>query len=132
MQPLRVESFLTQPFAENCYLVIDSDRGECFIVDPGFEPELLLDRITDLNLSVIAILNTHGHADHIAGNRAMKDHFPNTPLIIGAGDAPMLSDPELNLSRGFGLDVTSPPADRTLRAGEKLDLLGRDWEVREI
>ncbi len=35
----------------------------------------------------VAILNTHGHGDHIAGNELLKQTWPAAPLIIGAGDA---------------------------------------------
>jgi glyoxylase-like metal-dependent hydrolase (beta-lactamase superfamily II) len=53
-------------------------------------------------------------------------------LIIGQGDAPMLRDPMLNLSALFGEPLVSPSADRTLRAGEGLEIAGQRWEVRWI
>jgi hydroxyacylglutathione hydrolase len=53
------------------------------------------------------------------------------PLMIGQGDAGKLIDPVTNLSVGFGTPVTSPPADRTLREAEVLDLAGLQWTVRE-
>src|SRR5262249_28069758 len=81
---------------------------------------------------VAAVLNTNGHADHIGGNRDLKAAFPEAPLMIGAGDAPMLSDAELNLSAPFGLPVTSPAADRLLREGDVVEAAGIRLEVLEI
>jgi hydroxyacylglutathione hydrolase len=81
---------------------------------------------------VSAILNTHGHADHIAGNAAIKGAFPNAPLIIGAGDAPMLTDAELNLSAPFGMAVVSPAADQLTNEGDRLEFAGLTFDVFEI
>jgi glyoxylase-like metal-dependent hydrolase (beta-lactamase superfamily II) len=100
-------------------------------VDPGLEPDKIVNEIAALGVEPVAILNTHGHADHIAGNGAMKERWPACPLIIGAGDADKLTDPEGNLSAGFGLPLVSPPADKTVREGDVLDLAGVRWTVRE-
>lgn len=127
-----IETILSMPFAQNSYIVWKDDGSECFVVDPGFEPELILAALSKRGLRPVAILNTHGHADHIAGNGAMKDEFPGAPLIIGIGDQPMLADPMLNLSALGGVAVVSPPADQTVREGDVLDLLGLQWLVREI
>lgn len=129
---LRIESFVSLPFEENSYVVWKDDEEECFVVDPGFEPNLLLNKIDELDLKVTAILNTHGHVDHIAGNAAMKERFPEAPLIIGAGDERMLTDPFLNLSALGGVSVVSPAADYLVHHGQTLEVLGINWEVREI
>jgi glyoxylase-like metal-dependent hydrolase (beta-lactamase superfamily II) len=78
------------------------------------------------------ILNTHGHVDHIAGNAALKRAFPDAPLLIGAGDAAMLTDPMLNLSGLSGVAVTSPPADRLLVEGDVVEAAGLRLEVLDI
>ena len=103
----RLRTIVSQPFAENSYLFGLSDRTEVVIVDPGFQPELILEQLADEGLTPAAILNTHGHVDHIAGNAAIKKAFPEIPIIVGHGDAAMLTDADLNLSGPFGLPVTS-------------------------
>src|SRR6266581_2694416 len=97
-QPLRIRTIVSQPFAENTYIVGLPVRTDVLIVDPGFEPDLILAHTEDEALTPVAILNTHGHVDHIAGNAAMKQAFPAAPLVIGQGDAAMLTNPMLNLS----------------------------------
>jgi glyoxylase-like metal-dependent hydrolase (beta-lactamase superfamily II) len=121
---LRIQAVISDIFAENAYVVHLPGRSDCLVIDPGLNPERILAVLDEEGVVVAAILITHGHADHIAGNAAIKERFPAAPLIIGRGDAPKLTDPELNLSLPFGFEVTSPPADRLVDEGETLDLAG--------
>jgi len=129
LEVARVESL---PFGEHSYIVRRPDSAACLIVDPGFEPEAIVDWIEGRRLEPAAILLTHGHSDHIAGNAALKARWPGLPLLIGRGDAAKLVDSVANLSAPFGLPLTSPPADRLLADGERLDLAGCGMTVREI
>lgn len=117
VQIFTVES---QPFAENSYVVWKDGSPDAFVIDPGFEPELIVEALGERDLTLVAIVCTHGHCDHIAGNAALKQAYPNAPIIIGAGDAAMLTDANKNLSAAFGFDITSPPADRVVTDGETL------------
>jgi glyoxylase-like metal-dependent hydrolase (beta-lactamase superfamily II) len=99
------------------------------VVDPGLEPDKILRFLSVNNLTPSAILNTHGHSDHIAGNEAMKQQWPDCPLMIGIADEDKLSDPAKNLSAPFGLALISPPADKTLSDGEELVLAGMTLKV---
>jgi len=118
-------------FEENAYLAYLPARGDCVVFDPGLEPEKIIAAIDERKLEVVAILCTHGHADHIAGNRALKERWPDAPLIIGSGDAVKLTDPVENLSAGFGVPMTSPPADQTVSEGDVVEFAGFRFEVRE-
>jgi len=112
------------PFDENTYVAYFEGRQDCLVFDPGMEPGKIFAAIDERQLTPAAILCTHGHSDHIAGNEAMKDRWPDCPLIIGAGDADKLTDPVGNLSAGFGVELVSPPADRTVVEGDVLELAG--------
>ena len=118
-------------FGENCYVVRLPGRTDCVVIDPGLEPGRILAVMEDSGLEPAAILCTHGHADHIAGNAALKNAFPNVPLIIGEGDAEKLVDPELNLSAMFSAPLASPPADRLVREGDAVEAAGISFLVRE-
>ncbi len=123
---------VSAPFDENTYIIWRKDRRDCLVVDPGFEPDEILSRLDENKLEPAAILNTHGHSDHIAGNQALKERWPNCPLIIGHGDAAKLTDAELNLSARYDRAIISPPADKTVRAGDQVSAAGFDLAVREI
>jgi glyoxylase-like metal-dependent hydrolase (beta-lactamase superfamily II) len=118
-------------FEENAYLVGLESQNEAVIVDPGLEPDRILQEVDRLGWRPVAILNTHGHADHIAGNAAMKETWPECPLVIGRDEAGKLLDPVANLSAGFGMPLVSPRADQTVIDGEVLDLAGIRWTVWE-
>ena len=129
---LQIHTIVSSPFDENTYIVWQPPQTDAVVIDPGLEPELILEFLQQQGLRVAAILNTHGHADHIAGNDAVKSAFPDALLMIGSGDEPMLSDADLNLSAPFGMPVTSPPADRVLREGDIVEIAGMRLEVLEI
>ena len=129
---LQIRTIVSQPFDENTYVVWLDGRDDALVVDPGLEPELISECLRKNRLKAAAILNTHGHADHVGGNGAMKREWPEAPLMIGEHDAEMLTDAELNLSAPFGMPLTSPPADRLLKDGEVLSLAGLELEVRHV
>ncbi len=132
MGELVLSTVLSIPFEENCYIARLRDRRDCLVVDPGLEPEKVLAWLDNERLVPAAILNTHGHADHIAGNAALKQRWPDCPLVIGAGDAAKLTDAALNLSVGFGMPVVSPPADVLLHENDRYSAAGFDLDVIEI
>jgi glyoxylase-like metal-dependent hydrolase (beta-lactamase superfamily II) len=120
------------PFAENTYVVWRPGRAEALVIDPGLEPRLILDCLHQEQLIPAAILNTHGHADHIGGNEEMKQRFPEVPLMIGIHEAHLLTDANANLSAPFGMPVISPRADRLLREGDVIEVAGIPLEVLDV
>jgi hydroxyacylglutathione hydrolase len=130
--PLRIETVVSLPFEENTYVAWLPDRREAVVIDPGLEPDAILRVLREHRLAVAAILNTHGHADHIAGNGAIKEVFPSAPLLIGAADEVMLRDANANLSALFGMPITSPPADDTVREGDTIEVAGIPFEVFDV
>jgi len=129
---IQLATILAIPFEENSYIARIKGRTDCLVVDPGLEPEKILDHLDAEELEPAAILNTHGHGDHIGGNAALKARWPDCPIVIGSLEAAKLTDARLNLSAVFGMPVVSPPADVTLDDGETYSAAGFDLTVRVI
>ncbi|MFH1010182.1 MAG: MBL fold metallo-hydrolase [bacterium] len=118
---LKIQSWTVGFVETNTYLVWCSETREAALVDPGGETVRILNFAKKNELAIRYIINTHGHADHIAENGLAKERT-GAPLLIHEADRQMLLNPELNFSLAFGLPVVSPDADRFLREGDSIVL----------
>jgi glyoxylase-like metal-dependent hydrolase (beta-lactamase superfamily II) len=128
----QIATIISDDFQENSYVAHLRGNGQCVVVDPGMEPEDIIEYLDRHELVPAAILNTHGHMDHIAGNGALKERWPVCPLVVGKGDADKLVNPRLNLSAVFGFPLASPPADVTVGEGEVYSAAGFDLQVLSV
>jgi len=128
---LKIGTIVSAPFGENTYIVHLPGRNDCLVIDPGFEPAPIFEYLERNSLSPAAIVCTHGHCDHIAGNGVLKQRWPGCPIVIGRGDAEKLTNPALNLSGAYGFNFTSPPADKLLEDGDRFEGAGLEFEVRD-
>ena len=72
-------------FVENTYLVIDEETGQCAVVDPGEDAELIGRTLRDEGLATIAIWLTHAHLDHVLGvDRVRKE--TGAPVFLHPAD----------------------------------------------
>ena len=129
---LQIHTIVSMPFAENTYVLWNPGNPEAVVIDPGLDPDAIVEFLYANQLQLAVILNTHGHADHIAGNGPLKQLHPDVPLLIGVNDEPLLHDPILNVSRSFGFDILSPAADRLLHDGDEFTFANISFKTLEI
>jgi hydroxyacylglutathione hydrolase len=118
---MKIYKFTLGNFAVNNYLVHAADSDQAILFDAGEDPEPILDKIAELGLKLVYLVNTHGHADHMAGNQKIIQET-GARLLIHNMDQTYLSDPYLNLSAYFGEEITSPAASRLLENGDIISL----------
>jgi hydroxyacylglutathione hydrolase len=118
---LKIHSWTVGLFAVNTYLIWCSETNQGALIDPGGETDRILDFARRKGIAVRFIINTHGHADHIAENDIAKERT-GAPLLIHESDRDMLMKSDRNLSLQFGAPVVSPDADRFLREGDRITL----------
>jgi len=107
-------------YQTNCYIVtID---GKDLIIDPGVDAtEWVINNTTN----PIAILNTHGHFDHVWSNAQVKEKL-NIPIYVPKDDAFMLTDDPL----GQGTPKSSP--DHLIIGDQTIELEGITIKFRHF
>ncbi len=75
----------------NCYFIENNEQ--CYIVDPGYEKEKVIEYIEKKGLEVVGVLLTHGHIDHIGA----IDCF-DVPVYIHENEVEIIKD---NYKNGF-------------------------------
>lgn len=101
----------------NCYVVGCEDTKAGIIIDPGGDAPLILDKVEQLGLSIEFIVNTHGHIDHIAANRPIKE-ATGASIAIHHDDAEWLITDQGQFARMLGVLSPGPPADVLLNEGD--------------
>lgn len=123
-----IKSFVVGPIGVNCYVVSDADSGQGIIIDPGGNAEEILAYVRAEKIAVQAIINTHGHGDHIGANDAVRK-ATGAPLLLHAADQYMLTDARANLSAFMGYQALSGPPDRLLAEGDEIAFEGGSFRV---
>jgi hydroxyacylglutathione hydrolase len=120
--------FTVGQIAENCFLFRRDGSERALIVDPGDEPERILDAADELGVTVEGILLTHTHFDHI-GAVAPIVKATGAPVWCPEIETPVLADINSFVPwPGFG-PYESYEADHTVSGGEKLELAGFEIDV---
>lgn len=107
---------LYQSFGEyqtNCYLTLDKHTNEALIIDPGIGASSWVIE-TLKGIKPLAILNTHGHFDHVWSNAELVGYFSGIPLLCPFEDAFMLTQDCFDT----GLPSSTPSIFVGKRAGE--------------
>jgi hydroxyacylglutathione hydrolase len=123
-----VRSFTVGPVQENCYLFRRDGGDRAVLVDPGEEPDRLLNVIERLGVRLDAILLTHTHFDHI-GAVAPVARETGAEVWVPEIERGVLADINSYVPfPGFG-PFESYEAEHTLNGDERLELAGLGIDV---
>ncbi len=125
-----LEGFPVGPVGANCFIFGDDATHEVFVIDPGDEPDRILDTLRRLGARPIAIVNTHGHFDHVQGVDAVR-RATGVPFWIHEAEQEVLASGPARAGQMFGLELApSPVPDRWLTDGDRLAVGGLSLVVR--
>lgn len=68
-----LQKIVVGPLQVNCFIVADENSNEAIVIDPGDEPDRILEVVKDNNLKIKYIVCTHAHFDHIGAVTEIKE-----------------------------------------------------------
>lgn len=124
---MKIEKFVTGIISTNCYLVINEETKHAVVIDPAAFPLSMKTYIQEQEITVDAILLTHGHFDHIMGIDDLRKVY-DIPVYVEEEDESLLQDARLNLSLTYtsGYTVTGV---KTVKEGDVLTFAGYEFCV---
>jgi len=116
---LLLTTVVVGPLQVNCYLLACPQSLAALVIDPGADGERILAAVQANGWQIDKIVNTHGHFDHVGGNRALVA-ASGAPLLMHADDLPLLERAQTH-ARTYGLETeTSPVPDQFLQDGDEI------------
>lgn len=119
----RIQSVTVGPFEENCYLVADAATNRAVLIDPGDEPERIVDLVRSSGTTLEAIWLTHAHIDHIGGIAGVRRTW-SVPVYLHPLDRPLYDRGSIQAAF-YGVPFEQPDApdfeledDTAVRVGE--------------
>ena len=116
---MKVLSKTVGAFQENAYLVIDDATNEAVFIDPGADPDVLIDLVRKSGAELRAIWLTHAHLDHVGGIDGVRRVW-RVPVHMHAADRPLLERAPVSAAM-YGLPFEAPePPDVLIEDGQQL------------
>lgn len=109
---MKIKRFVGGSLESNGYVIYGKEKGGCYIIDPGYEPEKFIRYVEEEKLGLVGILLTHHHHDHVGGAARIADHFL-CPVMIHYADRALYKG----------------RVDKELEDGDILDLDGETLKI---
>jgi hydroxyacylglutathione hydrolase len=108
------------PIHCNCYLVGDPETKDAIVIDPGDQPEDILESAERHGLNLKAAVATHAHFDHVLGAEVIRQKL-GIPFYLHADDMPILQAMQERGLMFLGMELPPPPeVDRHYQEGDEL------------
>lgn len=113
LKRIKVRAMIDEP--TNCYIVQDEISKETMVIDPGAEPDKIIEMLDVLSAKVKYIYLTHCHGDHIGAVNDVKEK-KGGKILIHRYDAEGLYNDSISLCSYIGME---PPKE--LEADSRVD-----------
>ena len=124
IKPL-VKTVVVGQIQTNCYQVKCPETGAVLVIDPGGDPSLIKNDLTEID----TIIYTHGHFDHVGGAAELISRFkPKT--MIHSDDLEIMSSAAA-VAGEWGLRIQQPShPDRLLEDGDKISIGSLTFSIK--
>lgn len=126
LEQLRVDT--TKGIITNVYIVVS--KNEAIVIDPGGEPDKIIDKLNELNTNLKYIVLTHCHSDHIGAVTDLQK-IKGGEVLISEEDGKAVNNPIRNLAPFMGSKLEKIKVDRFLSEGNKIELGDEEFKVIE-
>lgn len=118
-------------FQENSYIVVDTATQRAVLVDPGAEPEQIVQMVRASGATLDAIWLTHAHIDHIGAIAPLKRVW-DVPIYMHPADKPLYDRGAIQAG-AYGLPFEQPPdPDHDLAEGDVLQVGSLQFDVLHV
>ncbi|MCD4701022.1 MAG: MBL fold metallo-hydrolase [Candidatus Aegiribacteria sp.] len=121
LEPI-IRTILTGPLDVNCYIVGCPHSRECVIIDPGGHGDRILELLESLDLNPVALIDTHGHFDHVGGNAYLMARMDSLRLYLHTDDLSFLRNAREHADYWSMPFEDSPEPTNLLQGGEKIEV----------
>lgn len=118
---MKIEQLTVGLLQEHTYFVIDEGTKHAFMIDPGAQADIILNKVQEEGLIIEKILLTHGHFDHIGAVKKIKEAL-GVVVVAHERGTDYLENPAWNLSGMFGGESLTLQADIYVKHGDKVAL----------
>jgi hydroxyacylglutathione hydrolase len=126
---MNIQTIIVGSIKTNCYLI--SDKNNCFLIDPGGDAELIIDKLKIDNLQLDFILLTHGHFDHILALKELALAYPTAKICVSPKDGLMVSHLSSQAAM-FGFRASDLNLNYAeLKDGQEIEFAGQNIKVIE-
>ena len=81
---MNLQTFILGDLQTNCYLL--ENGHDAIIIDPADDGDFLNEELSRHNLTLQAVILTHGHFDHCLGLLSLATAWPNIPIMLHSAD----------------------------------------------
>jgi len=130
----KIKIFVFNAFQENTFILYDESK-ECVIIDAGCNDEKEFKQVDDFisenNLNLKYVINTHCHIDHIMGNAYFVRKY-KVPSIAHKEDMPLLERSN-DMAAAFGFNIEEPPVpDNFVQEGDEIKFGNTILKVKHV
>jgi hydroxyacylglutathione hydrolase len=117
-----IKNLVVGHLESNCFVIADERTKEALLIDPGDEPDRILDLLTKNNLKLKYIVCTHAHFDHVGAIPELKTetgarivihydeldiykHTREQAAVLWGFELEPLPEPDMFVSEGDELEV---------------------------
>lgn len=116
-----VKSIVVGPFMSNCFIVGCEETKKGIVIDPGDEPDRIVELTKDLGLEITYIVLTHGHIDHVRGCGGVHK-ATGADILIHKDEVTLYKSLSQQASLfGLDIDATVPEPNKLIDEGDLIE-----------